>query len=154
VLLATGFFLFFWQQSTVNSQFEIDNDSGLCLRVSLAVDPLGFRLLRSLGTTQRYSRTLTAVVPSYLVRQFGVPVVEFSQWGIANRYSTLVLVWSSRSMTSWSTTRRSSSVSCFVSCMELRPIDSTGSNHFVSYYLFFLLLHSIVSNSLLRDRRD
>jgi len=57
-----------------------------------AVDPLGFQLLWLLGTTQIYSRSTAAVVPSYLVRQFGVPVVEFSQWRIANRYSTLVLV--------------------------------------------------------------
>jgi len=51
VLLATGFFCSF-----ANSQFKL-NRQWQCASL-LTVDPLGFRLLRSLGTTQRYSRVL------------------------------------------------------------------------------------------------
>ena len=43
---------------------------------------LGFRLLRSIGTITEYRRSTAAVVPSYLVRRLGVPVVEFVLWRI------------------------------------------------------------------------
>jgi len=71
----------------LNNQFQALFDSKMVL---LTIDSiLWFRLLRPLGTTQKHSLALAAVVPSYLVRQVGVPVVEFVQWKIANRYSTL-----------------------------------------------------------------
>jgi len=49
--------------------------------VLLTVDSiLQFRLLRSIGTTQRYSRQTAAVVPSYLVSKLGAALDEFVLW--------------------------------------------------------------------------
>jgi len=43
----------------------------------LALDQLlGFRLLRSIGTITEYRRSTAAVVPSYLVSDLAVPLVE------------------------------------------------------------------------------
>ena len=72
---------------------QIDNDGALSLRrvqSHLSLDRLlGYRLLRSLGATQRHRRWTTAVVPSYLVSDFAVPLVEDVQWRpIRNRLDT------------------------------------------------------------------
>ena len=49
----------------------------VALRIAML---LGFRLLWSLGTTQRYSRLTAAVVPSYLVSKLGAALDEFVLW--------------------------------------------------------------------------
>jgi len=50
--------------------------TALFARLFSSRSSLGFQLLWLLGTSRRYSRLTAAVVPSYLVRQLGVPVVE------------------------------------------------------------------------------
>jgi len=55
----------------------------------VASDLLGFRLLRSIGTSTEYRRSTAAVVPSYLVSKLGAALVQFAQWrSIRNRLDT------------------------------------------------------------------
>jgi len=89
--------------------------------------------------TEIQSLTLTAVVPSYLVRQLGMPVVEFVCSGeFENRYSTLTYSVDPRNLfllidctaqTLWSylSVDEHSMLSYLVCRMELLPIDWTGS---------------------------
>ena len=89
---------------------------------------LGFRLLRSIGAVTEHRRSTAAVVPSYLVRRLGVPVVEFVQWSFTLTRSSRSLVnqlcGSNASVASLSM-MSNSVLSCSVSsyAMELRPID-------------------------------
>jgi len=56
---------------------------------------LGFRLLRSIGTSTEYRRSTAAVVPSYLISDLAVPLVEVVQWRpIRNRLDTHSSCWS------------------------------------------------------------
>jgi len=120
---------------------------------------LGYRLLRPLGTTQWYSLYLTAVVPSYLVSDLAVPLVEVVQWRIdLNRYSTLTLLVDLRdlvnrlydasvvSLCRWALVALLLSFSYVV---ELRRNRSPAPILLVYYFLLlFLLLLSIVTVSI------
>jgi len=133
---------------------QIDNGTLLlCFFASrsepLALDDLlWFRLLQSICTVTECRRSTAAVVPSYLVRRLGVPVVEFVQWSFTLTRSSRSLVnqlcGSNASVASpsmMSNSVLSYSVSSYA--MELRPIDWTGSNALLS-------LLSLLSNSSTR----
>jgi len=90
VLLATAFFMFSalqgWRQPNVDSNNQIHNDNSMSKMVLLTVDSiLPFRLLQPL-VTQSAS---TAAVPSCLVGDLAVPLVEAVQWRIDLAKSTL-----------------------------------------------------------------
>ena len=73
---------------------QIDNDGTLrdAFRASWQslIDLLGLQLLQSTCTGTECRRSTAAVVPSHLVRQLGVALVEFVQWRIdSNRHSAL-----------------------------------------------------------------
>jgi len=88
--------LFFCQQSIQNRQWQWT----LFARRFSSWSFLGFRLLRSLGTTQRYSRTLTAVVPSLLSAISLLFLLSLCSGNF--RKIDTHSQWSSRSLTRWS----------------------------------------------------
>ena len=68
--------LVLWTESISSKLLSIDTKMVLLPSIRF----FRFRLLRSLGATQQCSLALAAVVPSYLVRQLGVALVEFLVW--------------------------------------------------------------------------
>jgi len=84
------------------------------------------------------------VVPSYLVRQLGVPVVEFVAVFLRNReIDTLTrLIFAIDDLLIERTLRfdRLGSLASLLVWLELRPIDSTGSKHFVIVFSLFAVV--------------
>jgi len=117
---------------------------------------LGFWLLRSIDTSTECRRSTAAVVPSYLVRRLGVPVVEFVLWRIDfdTQHSLdlrdLVTWLYDRSLRSCLSVDEHSLLSCWVYLTRLygAPVQSiTGSNCVIFFCCCCLSLLSIVSNA-------
>jgi len=108
---------------------------------------LGFRLLQSIGTSTEYRRSTAAVVPSYLVRQRGVALVEFVQWRpIRNRLDTHSLAVNRLYDSNASIVSLPMSTPCSLVELSYSLVWSSGAiDHRLQLHCFLLLLLLILA---------